>query len=354
MFSIFYSPTGLTMFKTKNSNNTISEDSEANPVLNDYRSRKMQAKEAEHITNSGRKEPMSHVRPSSAKYEPRSRTPGVIGSANSNVNRREHQYSSNVSTGANSINSRGGESINKPKISHGVNNHNNVLNKGNNVHAGSNQNNRYNNIPYNSNNNGLSRPIRSTSARPTPSNIQSNNIRANNYNSSNVRNDNRSVSPGKVLSAHTPSKVLPQNYEYKSPYKSNNVGQIQRPSSSRDRNIPSSSNNHQHNNHINNQINSHLNNHINIPLHQPSNPVLINQRSKGRLIQENSGPEHKALIQPIRIIDNPKRIPSAQNPNNFLKGGAAGGQLRPPTSDHTPMLKLVQNNQPRLINLYKK
>ena len=117
-------------------------------------------------------------------------------------------------------------------------------------------------------------------------------------------------------------------YEYKSPY---NPGQIQRPTSSRDRNLIQNSNN--------------------------SNPIQINLLTKPKFIIEH--PEHKVLIHPIKIIENPKRIPSTNhinsynvqnmnnlhNPNNFLKG------TRLPTSDNN---KIIHNVQARPINLYRK
>jgi hypothetical protein len=121
------------------------------------------------------------------------------------------------------------------------------------------------------------------------------------------------------------------SYEYKSPYKNNPIplGQISRPSSSKDRNEKS---------------------------YQPisSGLGLINKQQ----IKPNINPNYmnkisldqKILMQPVKIIDSgPKRIPSANSNavhNNFLRGGKAG--------DASGLLKIVHNNQPKLVNLYRK
>jgi hypothetical protein len=103
----YVEPTGLTMHKGKK---TI-EESESNPVLNDY-NRKV-PREAEHASHGvNTKKEGALVRPSSAKYEPRSKTPGVVSNVsrrevlnNSNSNSNQTNQYSNVSTNANSNNS---------------------------------------------------------------------------------------------------------------------------------------------------------------------------------------------------------------------------------------------------------
>jgi hypothetical protein len=132
------------------------------------------------------------------------------------------------------------------------------------------------------------------------------------------------------LNSNINSKLTPPNYEYKSAYK-HNIGQIQRPSSGRDKNIN---------------------------LYPRSTPASIAQSNNNtKLVIGSNHLEQKALVQPIKIIDNhSKRIPSSvnninpyqinPNPNNFLKG------TRPPSNEGKILHSL--NNQHRPINLYRK
>jgi hypothetical protein len=151
-----------------------------------------------------------------------------------------------------------------------------------------------------------------------PNNLNSNN---NNMNI-NINVNNINILHNNVNNIHNKMPM----YEYKSPYKSpsQNPGQISRPSSSRDKIQSSYSNNH----------------------------VLSNNKPKNDF-------DHKMLIQPVKIMDTPqKRLVSANihggsnisnaNPNNFLKGG------RPSAGDNNGMIKIIQSNQPKLINLYRK
>jgi hypothetical protein len=121
------------------------------------------------------------------------------------------------------------------------------------------------------------------------------------------------------------------SYEYKSPYKNNPIplGQISRASSSKEKNEK---------------------------IYQPISPG-IGLNNKQQIKPSNNlnylnkiSLDQKILMQPVKIIDSgPKRIPSANSNavhNNFLRGGKAG--------EPSGLLKIVHNNQPKLVNLYRK
>lgn len=167
--------------------------------------------------------------------------------------------------------------------------------------------------------------MRNDKSSMSPGRVLSN---PNNLNSNNNNNMNININVNNINILHNNVNNIQNKmpYEYKSPYKTptNNPVQIMRPSSSRDKIQASYSNNH----------------------------VLSNNKPKTDV-------DHKMLIQPVKIMDTPqKRLISANmhggsninnvNPNNFLKNG------RPSTGDNSGMVKIIQNSQPKLINLYRK
>jgi hypothetical protein len=173
------------------------------------------------------------------------------------------------------------------------------------VNTYNNYNNNYvNNIPssnvnVNVNVNPIIKPTRASSARPTNSRIMPNNINnklINNLPNSNsnkvliqqnsnlriVSNNNNNIIPN--------NKNIPSQYEYKTPYKSNNqqVISVLRPTSasSRDR-IQSSS--------------------------APGKTPLISQNNNKRIF--NNDNNMNVLVNPIKLIDNPsKRLIPSSNP----------------------------------------
>ncbi len=163
------------------------------------------------------------------------------------------------------------------------------------------------------------------------SNINNNNVNSyNNHHSNHTKLTTQTRKPGV---GSTPSSIL-------SNPRSGGVNNIH-------------SNHSNHGNHGNNPTKAYEYKSPYKPQIRPNsavNPISsvnpVNQVNRNRLMDQ---PEHKILVQPIKIVESSKRVPSANmnsynlhNPNNFLKGNA-----RP--SDN----KLI-NHVARPVHLYRK
>jgi len=120
-------------------------------------------------------------------------------------------------------------------------------------------------------------------------------------------------------------------YEYKSPYKPSVKQHILRPTTGLERN----GNSHSSSNTTNNSQN--------------------NSANKVKLIIDN--PEHKILVQPIKIVENSKRIPSANNinnmnvVNNLYNGNSFLKVIKPQGAENN---RIMHNIHAKPISLYRK
>jgi len=183
-----------------------------------------------------------------------------------------------------------------------------------------------------SNNNIANNPSKITLANPA-------NLINNNYNNINININNNYYS-----NKH--------QFEYKSPYRINAPNTINRPSSCRERSQPLA------------QVNQVSNNNNN-------NNFLMNNNVNKKFIS-NKDNDHKILINPIKIIDTPKRRiipnngvinalannylgynnPTRINNNNFLKGGRPV-QSSPYEGNLGGIVKIIHNSESRPVQFRK-